>query len=226
MQFNQQFSLLQNALRRIIERFTDNVRFCIICNYLSKIIPALQSRCTRFRFGPLKPQQILPRLDHVCQLEGVRVTEDGRQALMNLSQGDMRKVLNILQSCAMAFDNVVDEDNVYACVGHPLRRDVEDVVNWMLNEPVSASYDNVQALKTAKGLSLLDILTEVHKLVHRLVLPQRVKIHLLVKMAETEQRLMGGASEKLQLGSLLAAFHQARVMVKEEEEAETAAAMK
>ncbi len=87
----------QNALRRIIERFTDNVRFCIICNYLSKIIPALQSRCTRFRFGPLKPAQIVPRLDFVCQQEQVDITEDGRQALLSLSQGDMRKVLNILQ---------------------------------------------------------------------------------------------------------------------------------
>ena len=133
----------QNALRRIIERFTDNVRFCIICNYLSKIIPALQSRCTRFRFGPLRPQQILPRLDHVCREEGVEVTECGRQALMSLSQGDMRKVLNILQSCSMAF-GLVNEDNVYACVGHPLRQDVEDMLNWMLNEPISVSYNNIQ----------------------------------------------------------------------------------
>merc|ERR1712026_265735 len=66
----------QNALRRIIEKFTDNVRFCLICNYLSKIIPALQSRCTRFRFGPLNSKQILPRLQHVAATEKVDVTDD------------------------------------------------------------------------------------------------------------------------------------------------------
>ena len=82
----------QNALRRIIEKFTDNVRFCMICNYLSKIIPALQSRCTRFRFGPLQDNQILPRLEHVADSEKVEVTEDGKRALIDLSGGDMRKV--------------------------------------------------------------------------------------------------------------------------------------
>lgn len=59
----------QNALRRIIEKYTENVRFCVICNYLSKIIPAVQSRCTRFRFAPLTPEQILPRLDKIVELE-------------------------------------------------------------------------------------------------------------------------------------------------------------
>lgn len=59
----------QNALRRIIEKYTENVRFGIICNYLSKIIPAVQSRCTRFRFGPLTPEQILPRLDNIIAKE-------------------------------------------------------------------------------------------------------------------------------------------------------------
>jgi replication factor C subunit 3/5 len=53
----------------VIEKYTDNVRFCIICNYLSKIIPALQSRCTRFRFGPLASSQILPRLEYVIKEE-------------------------------------------------------------------------------------------------------------------------------------------------------------
>ncbi len=82
----------QNALRRIIEKFTDNVRFCMICNYLSKIIPALQSRCTRFRFGPLNETQILPRLQHVAEAENVNLTRDGEKALIKLAQGDMRKV--------------------------------------------------------------------------------------------------------------------------------------
>lgn len=53
----------------VIEKFTDNVRFCLICNYLSKIIPALQSRCTRFRFGPLDFKQIMPRLEYVIEQE-------------------------------------------------------------------------------------------------------------------------------------------------------------
>lgn len=53
----------------VIEKYTENVRFCIICNYLSKIIPALQSRCTRFRFAPLSPKQILPRLESIIKDE-------------------------------------------------------------------------------------------------------------------------------------------------------------
>jgi replication factor C subunit 3/5 len=53
----------------VIEKFTENTRFCLICNYLSKIIPALQSRCTRFRFGPLTPDLMVPRLEHVVDEE-------------------------------------------------------------------------------------------------------------------------------------------------------------
>ncbi len=63
------------------------------------------------------------------------------------------QVLNILQSCSMAFD-VVDENNVYTCVGHPLKSDISNMVEWMLNDSFSSAYDKVQKLKTLKGLSL------------------------------------------------------------------------
>ena len=205
----------QNALRRIIEKFTDNVRFCLICNYLSKIIPALQSRCTRFRFGPLNTKQILPRLKYVAGEESVKLTTDGEKALVNLSNGDMRKVLNILQSCSMAFDEV-NEDNVYTCVGHPLKSDIANMVNWMLNESYNSAYENILKLKTLKGLSLQDIVTEVHLFIHRLDLPQNIRLHLIVKLAELELRLLGGASEKIQLGSLVSAFQITREMVKDQ----------
>jgi len=209
----------QNALRRIIEKFTENVRFCLIGNYLSKIIPALQSRCTRFRFGPLGVEQILPRLNFVCQEEKIDITEDGKEALMRLSQGDMRKVLNILQSCNMAFGKVT-EDNVYTCVGHPLRSDITNIANWALNEGFSTAYNQVNKLKTLKGLSLQDILTEIHAYVHKLDLPAQVRIHLLIKMSELEARLMAGASEKIQLGAFLAAFQVTREMIKAEADAQ------
>lgn len=164
----------QNALRRIIEKFTENVRFCLIGNYLGKIIPALQSRCTRFRFGPLQPEQILPRMEHVAKCEQVSLTEDGKNALMTLSGGDMRKVINIMQSCHMAFGEV-SEDNVYTCVGHPLKSDIENVVNWSLNDDFSSAYTNISNLKTLKGLSLQDIVSEVHAFIHKLELPGQVE---------------------------------------------------
>jgi replication factor C subunit 3/5 len=59
----------QAALRRIIEQYTKNVRFCIICNYVNKIIPAIQSRCTRFRFSPLPITEVEKRLNHVVEAE-------------------------------------------------------------------------------------------------------------------------------------------------------------
>lgn len=205
----------QNALRRVIEKFTENARFCIICNYLSKIIPALQSRCTRFRFGPLTPEQMTPRLEHVIREENVNVTPDGVKALLTLGAGDMRKVLNILQSTSMAYD-VVSEDNVYSCVGHPLRTDIANIVNWMLNDSFSGAYDKISQLKTTKGLALSDIITEVHHYVHRIDFPAHVRIHLLAKMADIEYRLASGTSEKLQLSSLLAVFQVARDLTAEE----------
>ncbi|XP_013405450.1 replication factor C subunit 5 [Lingula anatina] len=205
----------QNALRRVIEKFTENTRFCLICNYLSKIIPALQSRCTRFRFGPLTPEQMLPRLEHVIQEEKVNVSEDGRKALVTLANGDMRKALNILQSTHMGHEEVT-EDNVYTCVGHPLRQDIENIVNWMLNEDFTTAYNNILNLKTLKGLALQDILFEVHTYVHRIDFPIHVRIHLLEKMADVEFRLTSGTNEKLQLSSLIAAFQVARDLVVDE----------
>nr|XP_050853742.1 replication factor C subunit 5 isoform X4 [Vespula vulgaris] len=192
----------QNALRRIIEKYTENVRFCIICNYLGKIIPALQSRCTKFRFGPLQSEQILPRLNEVIEQENLKVTDDGKQALMTLCGGDMRKVLNILQSTWLAFGSVTEE-TVYSCVGHPLPVDIKNIANWLLNESYELSYCN---LKIKKGLALQDILTELHLFVHK----NYILINLVIKMAEIEKRVAVGCSEAVQLNALVAAFHQAR----------------
>ncbi|XP_072048048.1 replication factor C subunit 5-like [Amphiura filiformis] len=202
----------QNALRRVIEKFTENTRFCLICNYLSKIIPALQSRCTRFRFAPLDMTQMMPRIQHVIDEEKVKVTEDGMTALVTLAKGDMRRSLNILQSTSMAYDTV-NEENVYLCTGHPLRSDIESIVDWMLNKDFTTAYNNIMQLKTLKGLALQDILTEVHTYVHRIEFPLNVRIHLLDKMSEIEHRLAAGTSEKIQLSSLVSGFQIARDMV-------------
>lgn len=60
----------QLVVPAVIEKYTRNARFCLICNYVSKIIPALQSRCTRFRFPPLGEDHVRDRLQHVIDSEG------------------------------------------------------------------------------------------------------------------------------------------------------------
>lgn len=69
----------------------------------------------------------------------MQITEDGKNALLTLANGDMRKVLNVLQSTWLAYKNV-NEDNVYTCVGHPLRKDIENIANWLLSEDLKTAY--------------------------------------------------------------------------------------
>ncbi|XP_037337979.2 replication factor C subunit 5 isoform X1 [Pungitius pungitius] len=211
----------QNALRRVIEKFTENTRFCLICNYLSKIIPALQSRCTRFRFGPLSPDQMIPRLEYVVQQESLDINPGGMKAIVTLSSGDMRRSLNILQSTSMAYGKVT-EDTVYTCTGHPLRSDIANILDWSLNKDFTTAYKRILGdtpqkqilqLKTLKGLALNDILTEVHLLIHRVDFPPAIRIGLLIKLADIEHRLASGTNEKIQLSSMVAAFQAVRDMV-------------
>lgn len=74
------------------------------------------------------------------QFFSVKITEDGKTALMQLSQGDMRKVLNVLQSTATAFPEV-NEETVYTCVGHPLKSDIRRILQWLLNHDFKTAYN-------------------------------------------------------------------------------------
>ncbi|KAI0317155.1 P-loop containing nucleoside triphosphate hydrolase protein [Amylostereum chailletii] len=198
----------QAALRRVIEQYTKNVRFCIICNYVNKIIPAIQSRCTRFRFSPLPIPEVERRLKHVVEAEGVKLTDGGKAALLKLSKGDMRRALNVLQACHAAYDQT-DESEVYACTGNPHPSDIETVVNSMLADEFLTSYKLINSLKTERGLALQDLLIGTYEYVETIEFPPAARVYLLDHIATTEHRLASGASEKLQLTALLGVFKNA-----------------
>lgn len=109
------------------------MRFCLICNYINKIAPAIQSRCTKFRFQPLPIKEIATRLDYVVANEAVRITPEAKDAVLKLSKGDMRKALNILQACHAAYDEI-DTDAVYNCVGNPHPDDIEAIVHSTMED--------------------------------------------------------------------------------------------
>lgn len=201
----------QSALRRIIEKYTENARFCLITNYLNKIIPAIQSRCTRFRFGPLSEAQILPRMDLIIKNEGVNITDDGRKAIHDLSQGDMRRVVNLLQSCAMSFNGQkIDEVLVYQCCGHPLRSDINEIMELLLHSDIATAYRVIQGMKIEKGLALQDILSQVSNALETIKFPPMAKANILIKLADIEYHMNNGGSERIYLSAMIAAFQSAR----------------
>mmetsp|Transcript_56281 Transcript_56281/g.168514 ORF Transcript_56281/g.168514 Transcript_56281/m.168514 type:complete len:266 (-) Transcript_56281:8-805(-) len=202
----------QFALRRIIEKYTKNARFCLICNYVSKIIPALQSRCTRFRFAPLSRDQIRSRLLEVAEAEHCKTTDNGIDAILALSGGDMRRVLNLLQSTAMSSDNV-DETSVYLTSGAPLPGDTTKVLELLLNHPFQEAYEEIVAMCSTKGYALADVLQDLTTLVTSMDLPDGVLADLLDGMSNVEHRLAFGTDEKLQTASLVGVYIKARQLM-------------
>ena len=203
-------SAAQAALRRVIEKYTRNARFCLICNYASKVIPALQSRCTRFRFAPLAPAQALERLTVVAKAENVVSTPEGLDACVTLGQGDMRKCLNILQSTHMAFDRV-DPTAVYTCTGSPMPEDIEAMLRWLTQEDFDACFEHCWRTMAEKGLALQDVLSKLSEFVVQLDVKEPIRLAMLVaSLADLEQRLAVGTSEKLQLAGLVGLFVQFR----------------
>ncbi|KAI9221513.1 replication factor C subunit 5 [Blastocladiella britannica] len=195
----------QAALRRVIEKYTKNVRFCLLANYASKIIPAVQSRCTRFRFSPLDPVHVEPRLRYVAEKEQVEMGEDGMKALLRVCGGDMRRALNVMQAAHAAFGRL-DEHAVYATTGGPLPSDVARAVEWAVNEDFTVAVQHLAALRVEKGYALQDLLSEMFLFVRRMEMSNASKLVIYDALADIEYKMAQGCSEKIQTGALIGAF--------------------
>ena len=200
----------QNALRRIIEKYTTHTRFCIIANYAHKINPALLSRCTKFRFSPLSEEAIAKRLEVVVESEQIQIDQAALKALLKLSKGDMRKALNVLQPCKAALTELpgeavmdgahpssITEEMVYDCVGSPQPADIQAILEYILKSDWTTALRSITSLKAAKGLALVDILQGISDLFEDYELAPAAKIFLLEGLAEVEFRLASGGNEKI-----------------------------
>lgn len=177
----------QNALRRVMEKHVRNVRFVIICNYVGQIIPALQSRCTRFRFAPLPLECLRDRIAHVAAGEGIVVEEAAKEALIRIANGDMRRVLNVLQAASAAFSPApITEDAIYAVTAAPHPADMKRILDCLLNEELPSAHAQLSKLQKERALALADVIREVFELLGGIHLPVPMRIFLTQRMAEIE----------------------------------------
>ncbi|OJZ86897.1 hypothetical protein ASPFODRAFT_33081 [Aspergillus luchuensis CBS 106.47] len=213
----------QMALRRIMEKYTANTRFCIIANYTHKLSPALLSRCTRFRFSPLKEADIRVLVDLVIEKEEVNIQPEAVDSLVRLSKGDMRRALNVLQACfassiPLPMKNapqdqdakgrpeaeVITNETIYDCIAAPHPSDIEEIMTTLLaTSDVTSCLSTINTLKANKGLALADILAALGDQLQRLEVPAQTRVTWLEGLAEIEWRLAGGGSETMQTGGLV-----------------------
>ncbi|KON27154.1 hypothetical protein AC481_05615 [miscellaneous Crenarchaeota group archaeon SMTZ-80] len=193
----------QQALRRTMERYSNACRFILCCNYSGKIIEPIQSRCVIFRFKPLKIEDISEYLIFIGKKENFELSKEGIDAIIELSEGDMRRAINIMQSSA-SLTNKINEETIYQVVGRAKPGDVKNLLNLAINGEFAKARDRLRNMLLIEGLSATDILKQIHSEIFKLEIEEGKKIALADATGETEFRLVQGGGGEIQLSALLA----------------------
>jgi len=195
----------QHALRRTMEMYTHTARFILDCNYSSRIIEPIQSRCAVFRFRRLAEKDITTMLKRIARAEKLTLDEDGIKAIIYVSEGDMRRAINVLQAAAM-LKRKVDEKVIYGVSSAARPEEVKGMLALALAGKFEEARSKLFGMLINQGLAGEDVLQQVHREVMGLDLPEPVKVKLIDKVGEVDFRLTEGANERIQLEALLAHF--------------------
>ncbi|MFA5311994.1 MAG: replication factor C small subunit [Methanomassiliicoccales archaeon] len=193
----------QAALRRTMERYSSNCRFILSCNYASKIIEPIQSRCAVFRFRPVRSEDVKRYLKKIADNEGINITDDALDALVHVGEGDMRKAVNSLQVAAAA-EKDINLDIVYQTSGNARPDEVVKMLETALHGNFVEARALLDEIMLNYGLSGSDIIKQVHKSFFDIDIPDIDKVRLIDKTGEIEFRIVEGSNERIQLESLLA----------------------
>ena len=192
----------QSALRRTMEIFHKNCRFIISCNYPSKIIEPIQSRCVVYRFKPLSREAINDAIKRIIDEEKIDVKDDAIDAIFEISEGDMRKAINVLQSAA-SLKEAVDSDMIYATEGSIKPDNIKNIFDLVLNGSFDRAREYLHRILN-EGISAEEIIKGIHKATLNLDIPINKQLNIIDRIGEIDFRITEGANEKIQLDALLA----------------------
>jgi len=195
----------QQALRRTMEMFTQTCRFILSCNYSSKIIEPIQSRCAVFRFKQLDREAIEKIVKHIAEKENLQLEEGIMDELFMASEGDCRRLVNILQASAVISKSITSE-----LIGQITKtsnaEDIRSIIENALAGNFSKSKETLLEIMLIQSLQGIDIIRSIMKLIPELKIDDRLKVRLIEKCGEAEFRLVEGSDDFIQLEALLASF--------------------
>ena len=215
----------QTILKRIIEQYILNVRFCFICNYLKKINPAIQSRCILFRFKPLPTELTYEFIIGVCEKENLQITKKAVDILIKKANGDLRKILNILQSSYMHNDleynseNTVNENTISKLMSSPTKKNIITILQIIQTKTLDVAFTEIFNLLKTECLSLLEIINELYELCTESILGKhenhpisKYSIEQLVviikKINTISENLSYSNNEYIQFASFISIFYE------------------
>ncbi|KAI4307241.1 hypothetical protein L6164_030448 [Bauhinia variegata] len=189
----------QNALRRTMETYSKVTRFFFICNYISRIIEPLASRCAKFRFKPLSEEIMSSRILYICKEEGLHLDSEATATLSSISQGDLRRAITYLQSAARLFGSSISSKDLISVSGVIPAEVVQallaacksgnfDLANKEVNNFIAEGYPASQMLS-----QLLEAIVEADDI------SDEQKARISKKLGEADKFLVDGADEYLQL---------------------------
>lgn len=193
----------QAALRRTMEKFSKICRFILSCNYSSKIIDPIQSRCAVFRFQPVSKDDVRDFLMKIITAENVDIDEEAIEGLVHVARGDMRRAVNSLQVAA-SLNNRIDMDTIYQVTGMANPEEVKGMLEMALDGNFVGARDRLDEIMITYGLSGQDIIRQIHSSFFELSIDDSEKVRLMDKTGEIEFRIVEGSNERIQLEALLA----------------------
>ncbi|KAI2140778.1 Subunit of heteropentameric Replication factor C (RF-C) [Ophidiomyces ophidiicola] len=211
----------QSALRRTMERYSKITRFCLVCNYVTRIIDPLASRCSKFRFKALDGSAAGSRLEDIARAENLKLEDGAVEALIRCSEGDLRRAITYMQSAARLIgsggnrkDENGDEEMNDAGVSKPIDvRTVEEIagvvpdivvdglIEAMQPKRGHSVYEKVAKAVTdivADGWSAGQMLSQMYRqIIFNEAIPDIQKNDIVLVFSELDKRLIDGADEQL-----------------------------
>jgi replication factor C small subunit len=195
----------QQALRRTMENYTSTCRFILSCNYSSKILDPIQSRCVVFRFQLLEKKDLKRRIDIICRDEGLIITIEAFDVLYESCGGDCRRIINTLQATASISPNITP-DLINTIISQAKPSDIKIVLDYALSGDFENSRHKLLDIMLKDSVSGQDVIKAIQKEIWSLEIEPELKVRLTEKTGEAEFRLVEGSDEFIQLEALLASF--------------------
>ncbi|MFH1240571.1 MAG: replication factor C small subunit [Candidatus Diapherotrites archaeon] len=196
----------QQALRRTMEKYTKTARFCLSCNYSSKIIEPIQSRCVVFRYRPLTATDIAEKMNSIAKTEKLKIDSKAMEALVYVSQGDLRKAVNVLQAVS-SYGSEITEDAIYKISSRAKPAEIKEMIDFALKGKFLDARSKLNSLLYEYGMSGEDVIVQLYReVMNSDSIEDKTKIELVDVIGEYNFRMVEGANERIQLEALLAQF--------------------